>query len=596
MGANQSVSTHEELFDLTADTRNVMNAILQYMMKELSLRDFSVLSNSTECNKYVIFKANALYNYFYDAQIMPTRDKKGVISFRPLKELIASKSKDKEQQSLCLILAYYYTRIFQIYGALALTLIDDADMVTRSGLMEKRLYAPGDVRHVYTEDKKYEKYDKYDKHDREPNSRDYRSYRQYGGKPFENLQNFEYLTPFLTEEYKEAFGYKSIYNDQNTIIYFKENIQSRYGYGYPSSKGTGFFTIYPPDLGTITIYVTNKDETPTKSELKFDRVEYKNKRGSTVPIQITIVGKTKYVNPDKKTVSSEKSGTFTDVGVYFNKQCKKIIEELEYKINNIESTSSTSTSTSIKELELKSTITTIRKTKPYGHCIARALQLLQTIPNKDIASICGNTSFLDKSSPDGSKKFKSIPKPNGNLESSPGLSALALLFYDTIQNGAIKIGIDNKYGGSTFDKYIEFMKNMSKLFTGATSATSTTSDTFPSGLKGISNRRDAALCDRIKTISPSSESEIMIYVKKLFSIQYAHANNCGNIFNQLFKIQKNKSGITIALNDNILKNGIPEIERINNMARTILVEYYSNCETSYLHGIQAIINGNNNGK
>ena len=157
MGANQSISSHQELFELTSDTRNVMNAILQYMMKEISLRDFSVLSNSVECNKYVIFKANALYNYFYDAQIMPSKDKKGVISFRPLKEIIAAKSKDKEHQSLCLILAYYYTRIFQIYGALALTLIDDADMITRSGLMEKRLYAPGDIRHIYPEDKKYDK-------------------------------------------------------------------------------------------------------------------------------------------------------------------------------------------------------------------------------------------------------------------------------------------------------------------------------------------------------------------------------------------------------------------------------------------------------
>ena len=84
----------------------------------------------------------------------------------------------------------------------------------------------------------------------------------------------------------------------------------------------------------------------------------------------------------------------------------------------------------------------------------------------------------------------------------------------------------------------------------------------------------------------------MIYVKKLFSIQYAHANNCGNIFNQLFKIQKDKSAFTISLNDNILKNGIPEIERISNMARTLLVDYYSNCETNYLYGIQEIINTN----
>ena len=139
MGAGQSIPatlTRQKVFELTRDTRGLMSVLLEYMLKEVTVRDFMALSNPTECRKYVIFMANALHKSFYELQIVPTRDKRGVIAFRPIKELIqpAGEESDRERQSLCLTLAYFYTRIFQIYGALALTLIDDASVISESGL------------------------------------------------------------------------------------------------------------------------------------------------------------------------------------------------------------------------------------------------------------------------------------------------------------------------------------------------------------------------------------------------------------------------------------------------------------------------------
>ncbi len=157
MGASESTPrelTHQRVYELTQDTRAMMNLILQYMLKEVTVKDFLALSNPNECKKYVIFMANTLHKYFYELQVQPVRDRGGVIAFRSVRDLVAPTPEiDRERQSLCLVLAYYYTRIFQIYGALALTLIDDISTMRETGIMvdgqQRGLVAPGQRPMVY---------------------------------------------------------------------------------------------------------------------------------------------------------------------------------------------------------------------------------------------------------------------------------------------------------------------------------------------------------------------------------------------------------------------------------------------------------------
>ncbi len=153
MGAGQSVPknlTRQDVYNLTKSTRDTMNVLLEYMLKEISIRDFYLLSNPNECKKYVLFLTNTLYKQFYELGVEVVKDKKSALFFRPIKELVEIPESEKtERQSLCLILAYFYTRIFQIFGALALTLIDDANVMTSSGLLidttssTKSLLPPG---------------------------------------------------------------------------------------------------------------------------------------------------------------------------------------------------------------------------------------------------------------------------------------------------------------------------------------------------------------------------------------------------------------------------------------------------------------------
>ena len=51
--------------------------------------------------------------------------------------------------------------------------------------------------------------------------------------------------------------------------------------------------------------------------------------------------------------------------------------------------------------------------------------------------------------------------------------------------------------------------------------------------------------------------------------------------------------LQIKINDAVLKGGFPVIDRINNSARQLLVDYYSNCETTYIRGMKTILDDKN---
>jgi hypothetical protein len=80
-------------------------------------------------------------------------------------------------------------------------------------------------------------------------------------------------------------------------------------------------------------------------------------------------------------------------------------------------------------------------------------------------------------------------------------------------------------------------------------------------------------------------------VNKLLQIQVKHAAECGKIVKQLFNIQRDTGStrFRISLSDNIIKKGFPEIQRINYLAREVLTNYYSNCETTYAQGMKMVL-------
>jgi hypothetical protein len=625
MGAGQSIPsvlTREKVFELTRETRGVMDVLLEYMLKEVTVRDFLALSNPTECRKYVIFMANNLYRHFYELQIVPTKDKRGVIAFRPVKELVSppegASDAESERQSLCLTLAYFYTRIFQIYGALALTLIDDSKFMIESGIIPtygdtttKGLLPPG-----------------------------YRPYTTMGGGGQEggdgrqkvlDLGNFYFLNTFLYDEKTER-GYEARYageGDGRGVVYFTNQKLPRNETGRPTfldatselREQKGIFSIgYSGAKKYAYLEATAKSEGISSGKVRFvfGKLRYSKKDSAEtlsldIPSEI-ISQKTLAIVSSQpiagaRKVYSIQSAPDTTIVEYFTDVFQKLIPFIkrvsEGDVSAVYSTAATvATETGTQEeLRLARIIQNLTKTKPLGHCLARAMQLLKTYPLKGepgVSYIC-KAKFFEQTtmSSTGVRTVVSrsgIPEPGASLDTSPGLAALTQLFYDTVLIGTPKISIGERRrpdgSPSSMEQYITFMKTMARLF--GDDAPRSDDMIKLSGLKGIKNKRDSEVCGPIKgdiTVPRTRTASVYDVVNQLYRTQLEHSAKCGQIFKQLFNIQRDKTSgrFRISLSDNIIKKGFPEIERINYLARDTLIKYYTTCELKYLQGMKLVI-------
>ena len=592
MGAGQSLPstmTHERLFELTKDTRNIMSILLEYMLKEVSVRDFLSLSNPTECKKYVLFMANNLYKYFYELKIYPTKTKQGVLVFRKAQDLASpsDSSTEQEKQGLCLVLAFYYTRIFQIYGALALTLIDDIQMASATGMIkllsdqqpaQQRLAAPGQ-RHYYA----------------------------ISGASLLSLGYFSFLKKYLTSSTVDQDYILTKYSEtgnKQAKIYFKKTS----GGGTDTQKGTFKIVIGDKLPAYIDIYAI-KEGTQVKMEMQSIRYSLKTGSSKTMDIPEDVLS-SKIVTIQSSIADDtfQIANTGQSIPDFFD----AFFQEIVALLRNLSGDAATVAETGIaEELRMTRTIHNLTKVKPLGHCIARALQLLQSQPFEDktaLSYIC-RAKFLEKTGTDleGKKTTvtrSGIPEPGSSLDNSPGMAALSQLFYEIIYEATPKIGMSERKeadGRSSLDEYRTFMKNMAILFGDFKDPTDPTQsrsieDLGRQGLKGIKNRKDKELCKKIgvdDTLSLPNQTakQINQYVKQLFQIQLQHAAKCGAIFKKLFSIQRDKTSkqFKISLSNNIITNGFPEIQRINTEARRLLVDYYSRCELTYREGMQRIV-------
>jgi hypothetical protein len=617
MGTSQSIPStlsRQKVFELTRDTRGLMDIMLEYMLKEISVRDFLALSNPTECKKYVIFLANSLNKHFYELQITPIKDKKGVIAFRPVKDLI--KDDDTEKQTLCLTLAYFYTRIFQIYGALALTVIDDANVISESGISSlsvdsiKRgvtgLVTPG-----------------------------YSSYMSKGGSiSAATLGSFNFLRSFLIDDKDPQKGWPIAYKGEGNSrgqIFFYPKIEEKDEFGRliitniisetKVQRGVFFIAYLGAQRFSQLEAYAKLEGIGGNIKFSFGKLKYYNKKNAVNPESIDlpsdiITNKTITIQGERPAGGKAAYiytilGSDKTISEYFTEILSKVVEFL--KRNTLDETTTTTSSGVIisetgttEELRLARIVQNLTKTKPLGHCLARAMQLLRTLPLKGedaVSNIC-KSKFLEYTtiSASGTKTTTTrsgIPEPGASLDTSPGLAALSQLFYDTIKEGTPRVvigtdpgpGLDKK---SSLQLYLEFMKKIGSLFEGEDFLNKPNEDVVKSGLIGIRNKRDNEWCRGITgnvTVPANKVSNIYNFVNQLYKIQIKHAAECGKIIKLLFNMNRDKfSGrYKISLSDNIIKKGFPEIERINFIARDLLIKYYTNCESTYLTGMSDIL-------
>ena len=119
MGAGTSVPSQ-------TDTPQVLNFILQEMFRRTDLADIYSLADPDRCKRYVIVASNALESLFVKMRVYPDKKVDGTLYLQSIDGILKSMPADMraKQREYCVELAFFFIRIFQIFGALFLSIYD----------------------------------------------------------------------------------------------------------------------------------------------------------------------------------------------------------------------------------------------------------------------------------------------------------------------------------------------------------------------------------------------------------------------------------------------------------------------------------------
>lgn len=220
------------------------------------------------------------------------------------------------------------------------------------------------------------------------------------------------------------------------------------------------------------------------------------------------------------------------------------------------------------------------KEKPKAYCVARAIQLLSPTLTDGLpkgipfeSDIC----FYDNPPP----YMKNVVPMYGNpiTTNAPGLRALNQLFFDMIDGSVPKMSV------TTRPRYEEFINLMQSIFSPnapyKAPATLDKVQSYPlTGCEAIKNKR-------VFLTTQNSIREVQKTTAALLNYQMTHTAKVMKFMGRLFILKQN--GVIQGINPEILKGGIPMVNRLSEEARNLLTEYYKYCEGTYRLGALKVL-------
>ena len=594
------------------------------MLEDINISDFLLLANKHECARYVIFLANTINQRFRVLDIAPKKGPGGRIYFKPGKEIVQPSAEEvRERQSLCIFLAYFYVRIFQILGSLMLTLIDDMEVHVKSGDLRRSLEEDdeSEFRLGPTQQRvlgapgvpiRYGDETYIGKSIRPYNPAGYSRSTYYKGGALPS--NFDFLEDYVREDSERITSTRKGY------VFKNSSLRMAFSPGTSTFFGNLGYLLVGTNSDSYPIYeiaLESNELGSNRYRVRLDGVKYKDSQKITKEegrrILHQILDKQDALierNSRGKWVAREADGEGMDLTDFLSELKRRIDSRLdirrpgrqthhefergeyygEHKRYPVEAKLKQAESDTDPALRVGSMLKALRSTQPLGHCIARGLQLLGTqISGPEFHSAaCDSRFHLVSNSVDGHDRIRdAIPRSGESIETIPGIKSLAQLFYDFVQikNPRIMKSKEPK----DVENYVNSMKRLIEVFE------LPSKESVPSSeleLSKITDRGSEKVCatlgkeDTDYNIKTPKGKMILTIVRQLFGSQIVHAARCGKLLQQLFLIKKGVEGITVRLNPVVLTKGFPELDRINREARGVLVDYYSRCEGLYKKGLE----------
>jgi hypothetical protein len=569
MGAGASTSKAPP--DITAkslEAKRVAQEIFRFMMSEMKFEEYLGLANPDQCKKYVILIADSLQKFFMKVKIAPQKTKDGYIYFRKFDDI---KGATPMSQQYCLVIAIFFVRIFQIYGALALSILD-----TDTNVYE---FAPSSG-------------GAFDELDTDSDEEENRV--QTGGalpvipeEPLKPTDSLPGIYSILLSSLSRIRGQNEFYKFTGQYILLATSPKvfdgrQQYGMQFMYERGSS----YTSDLkiGQILCYM---------------RIEETEKGIKIILSGITVKEpKKKDIRIEDSTIRITRREGFFGIGEYGNiaellkerfleilRNASKEREENNdedrkdrpYGVKPGEKREDTKIKEQFRTFALLERLKKMDSQPIKAHCIARALQLVspkglqKEFPQTIVSSICESKFYSAKD-----KRFpQSLPAMDEKIIDAKGIYTLWQLFFDKVLPD-----MSPDMSDATRDKYKIASAYLSKAF-GNPSAVPLKDVVAKSGATYCAGKRDKQL----KVESKEAVTALRLVVGKMIETQAMHTAKVMLIFKKLFLIEKGKP---ITLHPYILEGGLPAVNAIGEEARATLVAYYTNCEALYGSGTQII--------
>lgn len=612
--------TREQLLRSSQKPRDFMNQLFNTMISKLTPEDFLKLGRAQTCSSFVFMMADSLHKMFDDLRIRPMKGKDtGVVYFAKVDSL---RAQTKDSRELCLIIAYFFIRLFQIFGALAITITDDPGAGAVLGATRYAAPVQPVQRGLFGQPKRL------------PGSRG--TYLGVGGAQAKY---------FLAGKARIFAPIREVFDE---------------GRIETTARGTPRLILAFRDLPEVELIPERTDETGRKDQnLRIGlgdsahlyanmTLTTANAIAGTKRYRITM-GNFRLVDISKRTVlgyinnqisaykesfditSLDGGQTWISGNIPFTDKITEIIQHVQEIYNEIE----LNPGATLKDLKaitkrqkealglegvrggldavgafgrdklgavgavgrdtgvppalqneyLLQTLKGIAGQKSVGFCVGRALQLLDANSLFKLRSGTGATSSVCVARFDALPQ--AVPQSGQTLDKMPGLKALDQLYHtrpSITQDDKVRVAV----AGDASGEYAEFLKEMTSLF-GRSGQTQLT------GIEKIvvkdPNCGGAIAKKYLQLQDPKQIQGVLAIVNQMFGRQLAHTNAVIKFFNtRLFMIKKRPDGAPyIDIHPKILQGGIDELENVSKEARDILVRYYKGCEEQYQKGMELVL-------
>ena len=127
MGAEislQRMPTKGDIQNKTETTFFLMNRILDFILRNADITDMMSLATDEGCKKWIIIAESNLTNLFNRIRIQPELGKDGILYLKQISLIEKESKKQGLNKQYCDILSFFFIRLFQVVGALSLSVLD----------------------------------------------------------------------------------------------------------------------------------------------------------------------------------------------------------------------------------------------------------------------------------------------------------------------------------------------------------------------------------------------------------------------------------------------------------------------------------------